>query len=742
MVKRGLKRKIILALALSMCLSPVQAFAETAEESAGQIPALTAEGDSSGETAAVVTEIMNGFELMAQNDVLELYLNAETMAIQIKDKRNGNVYSSFAGSDEGMNDSWKNFMASGVTVEYMSDDMKLVRMPFSGSSAQTKISKLENGFKADISYKEGFSFSMQTVIEDEKLSVTVDDASITEPESEKSLQNLYLYPFLGASYGNKVPGYLFIPDGCGALIRTDEKSVAQSGNYSKRVYGQELGAGDFNTLTERSMLLPAQQIYMPVYGTVLDEKNMAVASVIEDGDAYAAVEACVYGRELPVNYVTSKFIFRETYTRSLNKSGDTMVANQKQRNHMDIKVSHYFLEGDDADYSGIAKTYQDYLVETGVLTAQEAKSSDTIPMHLEILLSEQKAKMIGTKTVMMTTKEQADTILTELYDSGVKEMSTVFYGYSGDGAGNSMPTEASFSREVASASEWKTMIEKWQEKSVSLGFYADFVLASDSMGGYSKRKDIAQNMNENLLQSYRYEPVYYLAPSYVKEKFEKETDAFKKTGTKLLALDNIGSCLYSNWNEKRQTTREEGMDIYAGLKSDGLKTAFYKPCSYVWQNTAEIYDIPSDSSDYMIFTDTVPFMQMVLKGHIDYYADKSNFHADRTKEMLKMIEYGEYPSWLLTWEDSLELFDTPSSWIYTSEYSIWKDEILKEYERIRSALAPVKGAKMTEHVMVSDDVAKVVYDNGVEIIVNYADTAYTDGSVNVEPLGFSVYDGR
>ena len=144
----------------------------------------------------------------------------------------------------------------------------------------------------------------------------------------------------------------------------------------------------------------------------------------------------------------------------------------------------------------------------------------------------------------------------------------------------------------------------------------------------------------------------------------------------------------------------------------------------------------------MIFTDTVPFMQMVLKGHIDYYADKSNFHADRTKEMLKMIEYGEYPSWLLTWEDSLELFDTPSSWIYTSEYGIWKDEILNEYESVRSALAPVRSAKITEHQMISDDVAKVVYDNGVEIIVNYADTAYIDGNVNVEPLGFSVYDGR
>lgn len=726
MVKKIGKTIVAFILLLAVAASPVCTAIVNCEPISG-------DGQSYRQDAA------DGFELMAENEALKLYLNAKTLGIQVYDKKNGVFYNSFVDNTEGLNESWQNFMCSGVTLEYMTDQMKLIRIPFSSSGAKADIVPAESGFEASVTYNEGFAFIIKVSIYGNRLSVQVPDDSIQEPEDGKQLQSLYIYPSLGATCGLDVPGYLFVPDGCGALIRTDVKNAALSGSYNKRVYGQELGVGDFNVLTEKSPLKPAEIIYMPVYGIIQEEGKAGIAAVIEEGDVYAAIEANIAGRELSVSYETAKFIYRETYTRSLNLSGTTMVANQPKRNHMDIVEHYYFLSEEFADYSGIAKTYQKFLVEQGVFTEKEESYDEGIPFLLEIFLSEQKKRLIGTKTVTMTTQDQADAMITELRDEGINDMSVIFLGYSQKGTGNAYPSSASFTNKIASKSEWSSFIEKWKKNKVDIGFYVDFSRGSINGSGYSKRRDIAQNLNEKILETYGF---YFLAPEYVQEKFEKETETFMKLGTELIAVDAVGYQLYSNWNSNRATSRKEAQDIYESLSADGLKTGYYKAASYLWKNAEAIYDIPSTSSNYMVFTETVPFMQLVLKGYVDYYSDKSNFHADTKKDTLRMIEYGEFPSWVLTAEDSIDLLDTPSSWLYTSKYDIWKNRIIEEYRMISDALGDVRNARIVRHEKISEDVACVTYDNGKVITVNYSDKDYYDGNVKIEALSYMVSDQR
>lgn len=733
MVKKEVKRIIALILALVLSASPAFAQGITAQDETDQ-----KQSDQEPNTSPYAMELLDGFDKIADNGSRELYLNPQTLGIQVREKSSGQIFSSFAGSAEGMNETWQNFMYSGVTLEYMGTDMKLTRLPFAGSGASASVTATAEGFLAQITFKEGFALDLEVTLDGNRLSVHVPDESIVEPEDGKMLQSIYIYPFLGATYGTGVPGYLFLPDGCGALIRTDVKSVATSGTYSKRIYGQEMGVGDFSVLTERSMLRPAEQIYMPVYGIAQKTGAAAVTAIVAQGDAYSTIEACVSGRELPVNYVTAKFLMRETYTRSLNQAGATMVANQPLRNHTDILEHYYFLTGGDATYVGMAATYQDYLVAQGVFTDEPAHDQGQIPMMTQILLSEQAPEMIGTSTVMMTTMDQADGMLRELYDAGIGNMSVILNGYSPKGAQNAAPASADFMRKVGTASDWKAFIEKWQALGVEPGFYADFVHGYDLAGGFSKRTDVAQNINEKLLESYGYSSYYFLAPQYIQEKLSREAEDFKITGTQLLALDGVGYCLYSNWNKKSASSRGEAKEIYENLETDGLRTAYFTPSSYVWKNAHEIYHISSTSSKYMVFTDTVPFMQMVLKGYVDYYASPSNFHADTKKDMLKMIEYGEYPSWILTHEDSIELFSTPSAWVYTSCFSIWKDEIIRQYMQINDALAPVMDAHMTGREVLSEDVVSVTYDNGVVITVNYGSSDYISGDLTVKALSYAV----
>ena len=71
------------------------------------------------------------------------------------------------------------------------------------------------------------------------------------------------------------------------------------------------------------------------------------------------------------------------------------------------------------------------------------------------------------------------------------------------------------------------------------------------------------------------------------------------------------------------------------------------PNQYLWNDTSEYINMPLQNSQYMYETDSVPFLQIVLKGSIDYYSPYviEGFYNQRNK--LMMIEYGAYPFFII-----------------------------------------------------------------------------------------------
>lgn len=678
-----------------------------------------------------------GFTLVAENDALKIWLNLENLALRAEDKASGNVYYSYADSDEGLNKRWKSFMYSGVTLEYMTPETKLERIPFADSGVSAEVTTYKNGADVAVAFEEGFTFTLCLDITGGVLTVTVPESSITEPaDGTMALENLYLYPFLGATHGMENPGYLFVPDGCGALVRMSNLHEDRSASYSKRVYGPENGIGDYKPNLSQSMLNPAEQIYMPVFGIVQEEGKSALFGIIQSGAEFAYVEGYAYGKELPTNMMTAKFVYRETYSRYLNQAGTTLITNQPHRNAFDAQVRYSFLSGDKASYSGMAATYQQYLVDRGVLT--EGTAGNGLSMNLEILFSEQQSELIGTSTVVMTTLEEARQMVSELQSQGISKLNIMVRGFSKDGASAAAPVDGSFQGKIASAREWSEFAAFCAESGVELAFYADVARGYQNVDNFNDRKDIASNMNELQLRGYENGGFFYLAPAVVSQKLANAAQALGKTGADALVLDFVGNNLYSSWNKHHTVTRTETMEIFAGLTATGMKTGFYAPSAYLWKNADAIYGMPASHSGYMVFSDTVPFMQMVLRGYVDYYADYSNFNADRQKELLQMIEQGASPSWIVSGQNSLELLNTASAWLYTSEYNVWKGEMVEEYQYLAGAMESVAGAKILRHEILADGVVRVTYDNGTAIVINYNDSAYNRGGLKVNAMDYLV----
>ena len=85
--------------------------------------------------------------------------------------------------------------------------------------------------------------------------------------------------------------------------------------------------------------------------------------------------------------------------------------------------------------------------------------------------------------------------------------------------------------------------------------------------------------------------------------------------------------------------------------------------------------MPLYVSDYIYEDEDVPFLSIVLGGVIPVYSEYTNFEANKTEFFLKLVETGTYPSFYITKEDSSDLIYTNSNDIYSSQYSVYRDEI-------------------------------------------------------------------
>ena len=689
-----------------------------------------------GLTARAQGKARGNYVLAAENDRLALYYHPDTLAILVRDKATGNEFDSVGpDAQEGdLNATWTGMKESGVSVECRLENGNVRTWTITGEGASVETQQTESGFRSSISFSGQVGFELQVSLTDTGVSVLIPEASIVEAEdSGVQLQSIYVYPFLGASYGYDNPGYLFVPDGCGALISTGQKTIAAE-NYEKQIYGSDLGMGAFKSMVSQSLLRSAEEIYMPVFGSILEEGKSGFAGIVTEGDEYCRIAAYVSGIRTPFNLIMPKFLLRETYLMRLDQSGTSLTANQEKRNPGDLGITYVFLSGDEADYVGIAGAYRQYLLDQGTLTKKEEKT-ELAAVKIELILSEQKKGLLWSKTLPMTTVEQADQILQELYDAGLQNLDVVLRGYSDKGASGAAPSDFSFTGKVGSRSQWKKEIKKLTEQGIDVSLYSDFSRGYEGKGGYGSSQE-AQAINRTMLTNFDNGMYNWLAPAYIAKQLNSFAEKAEGIGLTDMAVEHFGSTLYSNWNKKNPSTRADAVNAFTQADSAGLKLNLYAPYAYLWGKCDGIYDIPTGSSNYYIFTETVPFMQIVLKGCIPYYSEGWNFHANASRDLLECVEYGAYPSWYLSWEDSVELINTPSSWLYSTQYAVWKDSVLEEYGKVSQVLGQVSGACIRDRVVLEKDVVRMDYDNGISIYINYRQTDWTGDGVTVEAESF------
>ena len=158
---------------------------------------------------------------------------------------------------------------------------------------------------------------------------------------------------------------------------------------------------------------------------------------------------------------------------------------------------------------------------------------------------------------------------------------------------------------------------------------------------------------------------------------------------------------------------------------------------YAANYASHVLTTPARSSGYDLEDVSIPFWQMVYHGCVSYSLRASNLSSNPANLTLTCIEYGAYPLYSLICENADELIGSRLNGIYSADFANWETEMIRQYGQLNEALKPVQTAYITEHTIVSDNVRRVCYDNGVTIWVNFGSEAYTGEGVTIPACGFT-----
>lgn len=654
-----------------------------------------------------------------------------------------------------------------VTVEYYDAETLKSVSSSSREGAESQLVTLNNNpatRRLDINfYGLGLQVKVHVSFLEDSICYEIYDEDITGVGRSK-IASINITPFLGASGGKqklydaefegynedpetfvdkyRIPGYILVPDGCGSLIRMNDNS-ASFAVYSGNVYGGDPAQNMYlyNNLTDA---VPLKNPVMPVFGIAHGDRQAAFVAYAESAAEHMQIIARPEQNMTFYNWAYPRFVYNVNYFQVFNNKGEGYFTNMVEPNQMHVKMTYEFLSGDGskdgypADYIGMARKYRDYLISTNQLTKESSESVE-IPLRLDFIMSEAKNGIVATEEVVMTRTEDVRDILTNAKENlGISNINSGLIGWQNKGESFSKPYKTSTSSKVGTKNEFKNLITDMRDLGMDVSYSRDYATINRLMmnfNGVAARHVntwyVELNKDSILPESVPEKRFGYAIPKKSAEWLLEHFDYMKKH-TESMTITGISNLLISTYSRNGiSTTASEAITMYQDALekvSGSLKVNLENPNQYLWKYTDRYLQCPVGTSQYLFETDTVPFLQLVLNGTMEVYAPYSNFSFYTQSDILRMIDYNLYPSFILSKQPSYLLSDTVSSHLYSTEYDQYEEIIKKIYKQVNDILREVKGYEWVDRTVLSDGVIKNTYQKGSELkytIINYTEESYT-----------------
>lgn len=718
--------------------------------------------------------------------------------VQIISKKDGTVWSTTP--EEYFNetvpgDEWSptmNLQAaeqvnSGVTITMRNEEQTFEHNAYSASVINGRFSseKHENGITVTYYFDQvGTIIPVDYYLEGEAFKVSVNPAKIKtymveETKEDKTINvlqkviNVTPAPFICSSKntaaGSK-DNYIVVPSGSGALMYTDQRSDGVARSFEGSVYGNDQAVDEYESPKNET------PVTMPFYG--IKKGGSAICAIIEQSAEACTIKARVgdalmganYTEEgasngysnisatynvLGMNNVYERTTWREQYSDTVEQNLNPLI------------IGYYPLTGSEANYVGMAKCYQKYLVEKEGMKKSSDNSLLTVKLYGSYLEDELFIGLPTEKDVALTTYEEATKILTELKNISGGSLVVDMYAY-GEGGLNATKLAGGYSLTgaVGGSSELEDFIKFTKDNGIKTFFNFDTVKFFESGSGYSTKNDATLNVNGVPAPIYEYwsstrERYIHNQGGKVGTLISREllaestNDAVKladEYGITGLAFDTLGNICYSDYSEVednenlhkypiRNNMGKDVKEIVSSVQSNSKTVMMDGAFAYAAVNADIISSIPTSSDRQNVIDLDIPLYQLVFQGYKANSVNAINTATNKRTQFLKAIETGSGLSFDLMANYYGELRKQKTIGLYACLFEDNKALINEYVAESKDYLASVAGATIKSHSYITKDVTKTVFDNGVTVCVNYGDTDFVSDIGVVKARDFLSKEG-
>lgn len=597
--------------------------------------------------------------------------------------------------------------------------------------------------------KPSYNITIRYELQEDSLVVTVPFDKIRY-KSDYPITQLRLLPFFGAG-GMNDEGYLLVPDGSGALIYFNNGKSNQIA-YTNSLYGWDYGLS-------REAVIQDNKAAYPVFG--VNRNNAAMICIIEEGSAYANIEADVSGRGHSYNFVNAQYALIHGETMDISSKSDKMVILYENSLPKESIVQRY-LFCEEAGYVGMAKEYRNYLIDQ--YPSLEKQKQDYVPVAVELVGAVNKTKHVLGMPVdgplALTTYSQAADIVNELSLFGWKNAKYKLNGWFNGSVMHSVPSEVDLISELGSKKEFKKLLNTVEQSGSNLYLEADFLFMKDNtvFDGFNLTQDTARYINRERVESYPYSFVWYgererwgklsylARPAVMMELIGQYLEEITAYGTQNIAFRTIGATLAGDYNEKRPVSREAAMNMQVEklkeLRQNGSKLMIYTGYSYAMPYADFITDLPLTYQGFSIVDEDVPFYEIALHGLVSYSGRAINLAQDYNSNLLKTIETGAGLYFSFMHEPTSILQDTKFHSYYANEYALWKDTANQVYQQFVKDFEGLYTQYIVDHQILAKDVTMTVYEDGTKVLVNYSKKPFTYEGYEIASRDYCVIRGE
>ena len=489
---------------------------------------------------------------------------------------------------------------------------------------------------------------------------------------------------------------------------------------------------------------------MPVFG--IKRNSDALLAVITQGEYQAEIRAEVAKKTTSNNIIYSNIVYIQGENNTLLSGSDkeeSTVMISPQHNEITYEISYYFLE-ENAGYSEMAARYHRYLTEEkemkSVAKTEQKRANLTFLGGVKV-----RETLLGIPyhTVKPLTKflELSETAL-ELQKKTGNCFQISMYHIEKGGSESKIPTSLTYEGALGGKKGYKKMTQTLDAAGIPFYPVYDPMTIKKSGNGY-RALDGVRNVSRSASIQYEYllttgakdtskTPYYLVSPKYINKIITSLLKSAQKKEVEKLGISNLADSVYSDFRKDSISANKTGAYWEEALKkaADSLEELLLQGAyAYAFPYADIITEVPISSSQYDIEDESIPFYQMAVGGSAALYSKPVNQSGNVRELLLRSIEYGVSPSFLLMAKEADALKDTDYQNYYSVAFEDWQQEIQSILTEL-SDLDTVFGQGIIAHKKIQENIYAATYQDGTVVYVNYGEKDTDVSGITVPAMGF------